>query len=56
VIIFQADNSLASKQLEGRKQNKERITLTICYNGDGSDRLSLWVYEPWIIAQQLVKL
>ncbi len=43
MIVFQADNSLASKQLEGRKQNKERIILTICCNGDGSDRLSLWV-------------
>jgi hypothetical protein len=43
VIVFQADNSLASKQLEGRKQNKERITLTICCNGDGSNRLPLWV-------------
>ncbi len=43
MIVFQADNSLASKQLEGRKQNKERITLTICCNGDGSDRLPLWV-------------
>jgi hypothetical protein len=43
VIVFQADNSLASKQLEGRKQNKERITLAIYYNGDGSDRLPLWV-------------
>jgi hypothetical protein len=43
VIVFQADNSLASKQLEGCKQNKEWITLAICCNGDGSDRLSLWV-------------
>ncbi len=43
MIVFQADNSLASKQLEGRKQNKERITLTICCNGDGSNRLPLWV-------------
>jgi hypothetical protein len=43
VIVFQADNSLASKQLEGRKQNKERITLAIYCNGDGSDRLPLWV-------------
>jgi hypothetical protein len=43
VIVFQADNSLASKQLEGRKQNKERITFAICCNGDGSNRLSLWV-------------
>jgi hypothetical protein len=43
VIVFQADNFLASKQLEGRKQNKEWITLAICCNGDGSDRLPLWV-------------
>jgi hypothetical protein len=41
VIVFQADNSLASKQLEGRKQGA--ITLAICCNGDGSDRLPLWV-------------
>ncbi len=41
MIVFQADNYLASKQLEGCKQNKERITLTICYNGDGSDKLPL---------------
>jgi hypothetical protein len=43
VNVFQADNSLASKQLEGRMQNKEWITLAIYYNGDGSDRLPLWV-------------
>jgi len=43
MIVFQADNSLASKWLEGRKQNKEQITLTICCNGDGSDKLPLWV-------------
>jgi hypothetical protein len=43
VIVFQADNSLASKQLEGHKQNKERIIFAICCNGDGSDRLMLWV-------------
>jgi hypothetical protein len=43
VIVFQANNSLASKQLEGRKQNKEQITLAIYCNGDGSDRLSFWV-------------
>ncbi|CEG44831.1 tigger transposable element-derived protein [Plasmopara halstedii] len=39
----QADNSLATKQLEGRKQNKERITSTIFCNGDGSDKLPLWI-------------
>ncbi len=27
---MQADNSLATRQLKGRKQNKERITITIC--------------------------
>jgi len=40
---FQADNSLATKQLEGRKQNKERLTWAFCCNGDGSDKLPLWV-------------
>jgi hypothetical protein len=43
VIVFQANNSLASNQLESHKQNKERITLAICCNGDGSDRFPLWV-------------
>jgi hypothetical protein len=37
------DNSLATKQLEGRKQSKERLTLALCCNGDGSDKLPLWV-------------
>ncbi len=40
---FQANNSLATKQLEGRKQNKERLTLALCYNEDGSDKFPLWV-------------
>ena len=40
---MQADNSLATRQLEGRKQNKERITIAICCNADGSDKLLLWV-------------
>jgi len=31
---FQADNSLATKQLEGHKQNKERLTLALCCNGE----------------------
>ncbi len=39
----QADNSLATKQLEGRKQNKERVTLAVCCNADGSDKLSLLI-------------
>jgi hypothetical protein len=37
------DNSLATKQLEGRKQNKERLTLAVCYNADGLDKLPLLV-------------
>ncbi len=32
-----------TKQLEGRKQNKERLTLALCCNGDDSDKLPLWV-------------
>jgi hypothetical protein len=39
----QADNSLATKQLEGRKQNKEHLTLAVCCNVDGSDKLPLLV-------------
>jgi hypothetical protein len=38
-----ADNSLATKQLEGRKQNKERLMLVVCCNADGSDKLPLLV-------------
>ncbi|KAG5463489.1 MAG: hypothetical protein BJ554DRAFT_6989 [Olpidium bornovanus] len=40
---MQADISLATKQLEGRKVNKERLTLAVCCNGDGSDKVPLWV-------------
>jgi hypothetical protein len=39
----QVDNSLATKQLEGRKQNKECLTLAVCYNVDCSDKLPLLV-------------
>ncbi|KAL6498035.1 hypothetical protein OROGR_028432 [Orobanche gracilis] len=45
---LQADNSLATKQLEGRKQNKERITVVVCTNGDGSDKFPLWVIEKYL--------
>jgi hypothetical protein len=38
---MQADNSLATKQLEGRKHNKECITIIISYNTDGFDKLPL---------------
>ncbi|TYJ49448.1 hypothetical protein E1A91_A01G134100v1 [Gossypium mustelinum] len=45
-ILFyrlQADHSLATKQLEGRKKDKERLIVVVCYNGNGSDKVSLWV-------------
>ncbi|XP_065866608.1 CENP-B homolog protein 2-like [Euphorbia lathyris] len=45
---MQADNSLATKQLEGRKQNKERITIAICCNADGSDKLPLWIIGKFL--------
>jgi len=40
---LQADNSLATHQLEGRKINKERITLVICANSDSSEKISLTI-------------
>ena len=40
---IQVDHSLVTKQLEGRKQSKERITLAVCVNGDGSNKLPLLV-------------
>ncbi|KAK3213144.1 hypothetical protein Dsin_017850 [Dipteronia sinensis] len=39
---LEADHSLATKQLEGRKKDKERITIDVCCNG-GSDKVPLWV-------------
>lgn len=45
---LQADNSLATKQLEGRKQNKERITMVVCTNGDGNDKFPLWVIGKYL--------
>ncbi|MBA0736687.1 hypothetical protein Gogos_010207, partial [Gossypium gossypioides] len=40
---LQAYHSLARKQLEGRKKDKERLTVVVCCNGDGSDKVPLWV-------------
>ncbi len=40
---MQADNSLATKRLEGKKQSKERLTLALCCNDDDSDKLLVWV-------------
>ena len=45
---MQADNSLATKQLEGQKQNKERITIVVCCNGDGFDKVPLWVIGKFL--------
>ena len=39
---LQADSSLSTHQLEGQKQSKERMTMTICSNADGSDKFPLW--------------
>ncbi|MBA0673444.1 hypothetical protein Goklo_024749, partial [Gossypium klotzschianum] len=33
----------ATKQLEGRKKDKERLTVVVCCNRDGSDKVPLWV-------------
>jgi CO dehydrogenase/acetyl-CoA synthase beta subunit len=40
---MQADNLLTTRQLEGRKQMKERITIIICCNADEFDKLPLWI-------------
>ncbi len=40
---MQADNSFATRQLEGRKQNKECITIIVCCNANGFDKLPLWI-------------
>ncbi|XP_022866870.1 uncharacterized protein LOC111386636 [Olea europaea var. sylvestris] len=40
---LKADHSLATKQLEGRKKNKEIITVVVCCNGDESDKVPHWV-------------
>jgi hypothetical protein len=40
---LQADNSLATHQLEGRKINKERITLVICANSDSNEKIPLTI-------------
>lgn len=38
-FYFQDTHSLASRKLEGRKQSKHRVTVALCCNGDGSDKL-----------------
>jgi hypothetical protein len=40
---LQVDNSLAIRQLEGQKINKEHITLVICANSDNSEKIPLTI-------------
>ena len=42
---LQADHSLATKQLEGRKQDKERLMVVICCNEDDSEKIPLDYWE-----------
>jgi hypothetical protein len=42
---LQADNSLATHQLEGRKIKKECITLVICANSNGNKKISLTIID-----------
>ena len=44
---LEAAHSLVTKQLEGRKKDKERITIVVCCNGDGSDKVPLWVIDMY---------
>ena len=39
----QPDHSLATKQLEGKRQDKERLTIVILCNEDGSEKNPLWI-------------
>lgn len=42
---LQADNSLATHQLEGRKINKEHITLVICANSNNNEKIPLTIID-----------
>ncbi|XP_076903200.1 CENP-B homolog protein 2-like [Bidens hawaiensis] len=44
---LQPDHSLATMQLEGKKQDKERLTVAICCNEDGSEKLPLWIFGKY---------
>ncbi|KAL5538428.1 hypothetical protein UlMin_044883 [Ulmus minor] len=39
--------SLVTKQLEGKKQNKERLIIFICCNEDGSKKIPLWFIRKY---------
>lgn len=40
---MQASRFLATKQLEGKKVDKQRLTVVACVNASGSEKLPLWV-------------
>ncbi|XP_040944282.1 uncharacterized protein [Gossypium hirsutum] len=42
------DHSLATKQLEGQQKDKERLTVVVCCNGDGSNKVPFWVIVHFI--------
>ena len=37
---LEPDRTLATKRLSGRKKNKERLSIALCANADGSHKLS----------------
>ena len=42
------DHSSSSRQLEGRKQGKLRLSTVTCANVDGSDKLPLWIIGKFV--------
>ena len=40
---MESDSTLATKRIEGKKKDKEKITLGLCNNSTGSDKLILLV-------------
>ncbi|KAM3287572.1 hypothetical protein P3S67_021002 [Capsicum chacoense] len=45
---LQPDHCLATKQLEGKKQDKERLIVVICCNEDGSEKIPLWIIRKYL--------
>ena len=40
---MESDRGLATKRLEGRKKDKERLTVVACTNANGTDKVPLWI-------------
>lgn len=40
---MQPEKGLATHQIEGKKEDKARITVVVTSNGDGSERVPLWI-------------